>query len=123
MADSQNINPERITSLITLESVRELVAKKIDYKFRYELVGITEKGVRKYIAIYNIPHRREDHVFISSNWTSSGPTAKIFALPSLVKHHEKFGRGLKLSIDITADKIVRQDRQYSLSRSILPDNF
>ena len=77
----------RHLSLITLDGVKDLIARKVEFTCRYELVGGTGDGKPLYQCIYSV----QKH----------GPKVRHFALwPGLVNHHTSYGDGRPVSLDL-----------------------
>lgn len=118
MAISQNTATQRVSSLITLTGVREMVENGTVFECKYELVEVSHTGMPKYIALYTKEDNEEEYVLISSNWASDGPRAKLLGYwPGLIHHHNQFGQGKPLKLDILPEKI-NTDKKIKNRRAI-----
>lgn len=90
---------ERHLSLITLDGVKDLIARDVSFRCRYELVGGTGDGKPRYRCIYTVGD--EELVLVVTKVRKHGPEIKLFALwPGLVNHHVAFGDGAPVRIDL-----------------------
>lgn len=89
----------RHLSLITLDGVKDLIARDVAFRCRYELVGGTGDGKPRYQCIYSVGD--EELVLVVSKVRKHGPEIKLFALwPGLVNHHVAYGDGQPVRLDL-----------------------
>ncbi|MEM5469782.1 MAG: hypothetical protein ACRBBK_14340 [Paracoccaceae bacterium] len=85
--------------LITLDGVKDLIARNVDFTCRYELVGGTGDGKPLYQCIYSVGD--EELILVAAKVQKHGPKVRQFALwPGLVNHHVKYGDGRPVSINL-----------------------
>ena len=87
---------KKALSLITVEGVKDLQAKGVDFRVRYELVERASYGRRppRYRCIYLLPDG-EECVLVASRVNSyRGAEPRHFLLwPGLIAYHHEFGDG------------------------------
>lgn len=89
----------RHLSLITLDGVKDLIARKVEFTCRYELVGGTGDGKPLYQCIYRVGD--EELILVAAKVQRHGPKVREFAIwPGLVNHHVAFGDGRPVHIDL-----------------------
>ncbi|MBO9443897.1 hypothetical protein J7363_17545 [Phaeobacter italicus] len=89
----------RHLSLITLDGVKDLITRKVDFTCRYELVGGTGDGKPLYQCIYSVGD--EELLLVAAKVQKHGPKVRHFALwPGLVNHHTNYGDGRPVSLDL-----------------------
>ena len=89
----------RHLSLITLDGVKDLIARDVEFTCRYELVRGTGDGKPLYHCIYTVGD--EELILVAAKVQKHGPKVREFALwPGLVNHHVNFGDGHPVSIDL-----------------------
>lgn len=89
----------RRLSLITLDGVKDLIARDADFTCRYELVGGTGDGKPLYQCVYSVGD--EDLLLVASKVQKHGPKVRHFAVwPGLVNHHIAYGDGRPVSLDL-----------------------
>ncbi|WP_227420001.1 hypothetical protein [Roseitranquillus sediminis] len=92
---------KKALSLITVEGVKDLRAKGVDFRVRYELMERASYGRRppRYRCIYVLPDG-EECVLVASRVSSfKGAEPRYFLLwPGLVAHHHEFGDGRALCL-------------------------
>ena len=99
----------RHLSLITLDGVKDLVAREADFTCRYELVEVTGDGKPRYQCIYSVGD--EELVLVATKVQKHGPEVRKFAIwPGLVNHHNAFGDGAPMSIDLDVSKLAGGSR-------------
>ncbi len=92
--------------MITAVGVSELQHNGTKYEIRYELVELTEQEEPKYIAVYTIDGWDNEAVYISTNFRTGGPKARLFSIwPGIVKHHRQFGNGKTIRLDVQQDVV------------------
>ena len=93
----------RHLSLITLDGVKDLIARKVTFTCRYELVEVTGDGKPRYHCIYCVGS--EQLILVASKVQKHGPEPRVFAIwPGLVHHHNAFGDGTPITIDLDVSK-------------------
>ena len=86
-------------TLITLDGVKDLIAKNVNFECRYELIGHAPNGIPRYSCIYKF-EGEEAILVLSRLGNKGGPKTREFNLwPGLFKHHEDFGGDTLLQID------------------------
>jgi len=89
----------RHLSLITLDGVKDLIARKVAFSCRYELVEATNDGKPRYQCIYSVGD--EQLILVAAKVQKHGPEVRRFAIwPGLVNHHTLYGDGEPVSIDL-----------------------
>ena len=92
---------KKALSLITVEGVKDLRAKGVDFRVRYELMERASYGRRppRYRCIYVLPDG-EEAVLVASRVSSfKGAEPRYFLLwPGLIAHHHEFGDGRALCL-------------------------
>ena len=89
----------RHLSLITIDGVKDLIARKVPFTCRYELVGGTGDGKPRYQCIYTVGD--EELVLVVAKVQKHGPEVRKFALwPGLVNHHVAYGDGRPAELDL-----------------------
>lgn len=97
----------RHLSLITLDGVKDLIAKKAAFTCRYELIEVTGDGKPRYQCIYSVGD--EELVLVAAKVQKHGPEVRRFAIwPGLVNHHNAYGDGSAVSIDLDVSKFAEQ---------------
>lgn len=95
----------RHLSLITLDGVKDLIAREAEFTCRYELIGVTGDGKPRYQCIYSIGD--EELVLVATKVQKHGPEVRKFAIwPGLVNHHNAYGDGAPVSIDLDVSKLA-----------------
>lgn len=96
-------------SLITLDGVKDLIQRKVAFTCRYELVGVTADGKPRYQCIYSVGD--EELILVAAKVQKHGPEVRRFAIwPGLVNHHNAYGDGRPVSIDLDVSKFDGQPR-------------
>ena len=114
---------KKATSLITLTGVREWIENDVKFEVEYELVEVSKENIPRYIAVYKRLDTKEDFVFISKNWSSHGPHARIFNLwPGVIRHHLEFGDGRPLHVEIHKSKVKKDSKKNLQKRAIFLDD-
>ena len=98
----------RHLSLITLDGVKDLIARQAAFSCRYELVGGTGDGKPLYQCIYEVGD--EELLLVAAKVQKHGPKVRHFALwPGLVNHHVAFGDGRPVVIDLDVRRAPDRD--------------
>ena len=94
----------RHLSLITLDGVKDLIERKVVFSCRYELVEVTGDGKPRYQCIYSVGD--EELILVATKVQKHGPEVRKFAIwPGLVNHHNAYGDGQPVSIDLDVSKL------------------
>jgi hypothetical protein len=94
----------RHLSLITLDGVKDLIERKVAFSCRYELVEVTGDGKPRYQCIYSVGD--EELILVATKVQKHGPEVRKFAIwPGLVNHHNAYGDGRPVSIDLDVSKL------------------
>jgi len=94
----------RHLSLITLDGVKDLIERKVKFTCRYELVEVTGDGKPRYQCIYSLGD--EELILVATKVQKHGPEVRKFAIwPGLVNHHNAYGDGHPVSIDLDVSKL------------------
>lgn len=90
--------------LITLDFVKELQAKNLEFKVRYNFVEFARDGKPQYECAYVVDGK--ERLLVRHKISSNGAEPRTFNWwPGLYNHHRKFGDGSKLLIDFDTMEI------------------
>jgi len=93
--------------LITLDGVKDLIQRKVAFTCRYELIEVTADGKPRYQCIYSVGD--EELILVAAKVQKHGPEVRRFAIwPGLVNHHNAYGDGGTVSIDLDVSKFAGQ---------------
>lgn len=98
-------------SLITIDGVKDWIAKGTLFQCIYDLVGFTEDGKPRYRCIYVLADSSESFVLVTTRVGKHGAEVRLFNIwPGLFKHHHEFGDGRSLCFDGEFDLSLAQER-------------
>ncbi|KEJ96868.1 hypothetical protein SAMN05444149_1049 [Pseudosulfitobacter pseudonitzschiae] len=87
-------------SLITIDGVKDWLAKGIRFHCDYDLIGFTQDGKPRYRCIYVLPDADKPFVLVTTRIGKHGPEVRLFNIwPGLFKHHHEFGDGRMICFD------------------------
>ena len=90
----------KILSLITIDGVKDWIAKGIGFQCSYDLVGYTADRKPRYRCIYVLNESSEAFVLVTTRVGKHGADVRLFNIwPGLFRHHDEFGDGRRLCFD------------------------
>ena len=90
--------------IMSIDGVKDLIERKVVFSCRYELVEVTGDGKPRYQCIYSVGD--EELILVATKVQKHGPEVRKFAIwPGLVNHHNAYGDGKPVSIDLDVSKL------------------
>lgn len=92
------MNPNRVKGIISVDLVRELQARGIEFRCRYDLLDYDRTDTPRYLCVYLLENGSEETLITTRVGKGGGKNRRFSLWPGLFKHHEEYGDGSHLIV-------------------------